>query len=373
MGASSRLALSRERVLAYRAGVHGLDGSGRGLAGVLGAGAQDNPPGRSARLTLALRGVKAPPGSTALVHSVRGAMHLHHTGDLGGYAAAVRPDDAADVSVQSFGPFGSQLAADGISLGSVTDDVAAAMSKVMADGVARTKGELSGAVTPLVDRRIAPWCDGCGVHHVHDGLFRFATLQAELTIDVESPTLFRYVRGTVGRRPARGDGRAEIVRRYLRLAGPVGLEHLATWLGLSTAGARRWWTLVEDDLVAVTVGPRTGSMLADDLEDLRSSADPPPVRLLGPYDPATALGDRELLVPDPAHRREVWKAAANPGVLLVNGDVAGIWRQKTTGRRLILTVRPFGRFTTAQRRDVGDDAQVIARHYGVDEVETHWA
>jgi len=372
MAASSGVRLTRDQVLAYRAAVQELDGGRRGLPGILGAGIQDNPPGRSALLALALRGREVPSRSTALVHSVRGAMLLHRTGDLGRFAAAVRPDDGTDMSVQSFGPFGQELAADGISLGRATDDVAVAMSEVMADGMARTKGELSSAVTPLVDGRITPWCNGCGVYHVHDALFRFATLQAGLTIEVESPTLFRFVRGTMGRRPARDGSRAEIARRYLRLAGPVTQAHLATWLGLSPAGARQWWTLVQDDLVAVTVGRRAGWMHSGDLGDLGSSADPPAVRLFGPYDPVTALGDRELLVPDPAGRRAVWRATANPGVLLVRGDIAGVWRQKTRSNRLTLTIHPFGELTAAQRRAVGDDAHAVARHQGADDVETRF-
>jgi hypothetical protein len=373
MAASSRVALTRDQVLAFRAAVHELDGGHRGRPGILGVGIQDNPPGRSARLALAVRGRSVSARSTALVHSVRGAMHLHHADDLGRYAAAVRPDDGTEVSVQSFGPFGPELAADGISLGRATDDVAAAMSTVMADGVPRTKGELSGAVTPLVDQRIAPWCDGCGVHHVYDALFRYATLQAALTIDVESPTLFRFVPTNIDRRPDRDGSRVEIVRRYLRLAGPVQPAHLAAWLGLSPSGGRRWWTQVRDELVEVTVGRRTGWVFADDLDDLRSSVDPPTVRLLGPYDPVTALGDRELLVPEPRRRREVWKATGNPGILLVRGDISGVWRQKTSGRRLTVTVQAFGELTAVEQRLAGEDARVVARHQGADDVETRFA
>ena len=79
----------------------------------------------------------------------------------------------------------------------------------------------------------------------------------------------------------------------------------------------------------VTVGRLTGWIHARDLDDMRSPVDPPTVRLLGPYDPVTALGDRELLVPDPRRRRDVWKATGNPGILLARGDISGVWRQRT--------------------------------------------
>ncbi|MGH8776159.1 MAG: winged helix DNA-binding domain-containing protein [Jiangellaceae bacterium] len=363
----TRVPISRKQVLAYRAAVHGLGGGA--ADNVLGAGMQDNPPGRTAKLGLVLRGVDLDDRTTALVHSVRAAMHLHRADDVGRYAAAVRPDDGAELSRQSFGPFGEQLAADGVDLGAAVDAVAEALRDVMADGAARTKGELSGAVTPLVDRRVTPWCNGCGVHHVYDALFRYGTLQAGLTIEVESPTSFRFLppSGTA-HRPDRDRSRAEIVRRFLHLAGPVKSAHLASWLGRTPAGAWRWWGLLEDEVTEIAVDRRSGWIRSEDLDELTSAPEPPELRLLGPYDPVTALGDREVLVPDAARRRDVWKAVSNPGVVLVDGDIGGVWRQKTSGNRLTITIRPFDRLGPAHRRAAEADAQTIAGHLGATDV-----
>jgi hypothetical protein len=374
MTSTNTLDVSRDQVLAYRARVHGLgDVAEARRDHVLGTGLQDNPPGRTALVALALRGRHSPRG-TSLVHSMRAAMHLHRSADLGRYAAALRHQDGSELSDQSFGPFGGDLAASGLGFGEALDGVAAAMSDVMADGVARTKGELSGAVTPLVDRRVAPWCDGCGVHHVYDALFRYGTLQAGLEIEVESPTLFRFVRSN--KITARADpdrSRAEIVRRFLRMAGPVRPVHLALWLGLTPAGAKRWWTLAEDQLTAVSVDGRKAWMHAEDVPELTDPPEPPVLRLLPPYDPVTELGDRELLVPDPAQRRKVWRAVSNPGVLLVRGDLGGVWRQRTSGGRLTITLDPFAAFTGDQHRAAAVDAQTLARHSGARDVEVRIA
>jgi hypothetical protein len=43
-------------------------------------------------------------------------------------------------------------------------------------------------------------------------------------------------------------------------------------------------------------------------------------------------------------------------VLLVDGVVAGVWHQRRSGRRVDVTVEPFGRLTAARRREL--DAQV---------------
>jgi Winged helix DNA-binding domain len=369
----SRTVLTRDQVLAYRADVHELGAPAGQVAGsgVLGVGVQDNPPGRSARLALALRGRPASDESTLLIHSVRAAMHLHHRDDLGRYAAALRYEDPGELSQHSFGgPFAQELAAGGFTFADAVDGVASAMRTVMADGTERTKGELSTAVTPLVDPRLTPWCAGCGVHHVHDALFRYGTLQAGLTVEVESPTMFRFVRnGQPLGRVSTLRSRREIARRYLRLAGPVRPATLAAWLGLSPGGGRRWWDLVAGKLAPVTVDGRTGWVHDADVPDLASPPEPPELRLLAPYDPVTQLADRELLVPDPAHRREVWRAAANPGVLLIRGDIAGIWRQSTSNRLLIITVTPFSPLTATQRRAAADDARTIAVHAGAADTE----
>jgi hypothetical protein len=374
VAATNTLDVSRDQVLAYRAGVHGLgDVTKSRRDDVLGTGLQDNPPGRTALIALALRGRHSPRG-TSLVHSLRAAMHLHRAGDLGRYAAALRHEDGSELSEQSFGPFGGELAASGLGFGEALDGVGAAMRNVMADGLARTKGELSSAVTPLVDRRVSPWCDGCGVHHVYDALFRYGTLQAGLEVEVESPTLLRFVRSDTTTARADPDrSRAEIVRRFLRMAGPVKAVHLAPWLGLTHAGAKRWWTLAEDQLTAVSVDGRRAWMHAEDIAELTDPPESPVLRLLPPYDPVTELGDRKLLVPDPARRRKIWRAVSNPGVLLARGDIRGAWRQKTSGGRLIITLDPFAALTVAQRREAAVDAQALARHAGARDVEVRIA
>jgi hypothetical protein len=37
-----------------------------------------------------------------------------------------------------------------------------------------------------------------------------------------------------------------------------------------------------------------------------------------------------------------------------------------------VTVRPFGELTAAEQRQAGEDARVVARHQGADDVETRF-
>ncbi|PRY00865.1 winged helix DNA-binding protein [Allonocardiopsis opalescens] len=355
--------MDRGRVIAYRA---------LSMRDVLPTGAQDHPPGRTARLALRLRGIEPDddPGGHALVQSVRGAIHLHAAADVDLYTAALRIEDGADIAPYSFGTFGRELSADGVRYDAALADVADAMRAAMAAGEPLTKGELSEAVTPAVPPRLAPWCGGCGVNHVHDGLFRAATLQAGLRIEVEHSTLFRYLppTGEAGPPADPAPARAELVRRFLRAFGPARPVHLAGWLGLTPAAGRRWWALAEDELEEVRLGGHRHYVLADAAAALLDAPEPEGTRLLGPYDPVTELADRELLVPDRTRRGSVWNPAGNPGVLLVDGEIAGTWRQRSASGRLTLTVRPFDGLGARRRSEVEAEAEWVGAALGAERV-----
>ncbi|MBB5791638.1 DNA glycosylase AlkZ-like family protein [Jiangella mangrovi] len=363
--------ITRAQVLAYRAAAAGLSGPGAGAEAILAVGVQDHPAGATARLAVALRGGG---GDGVLVHSVRAALHLHRADDLALLAAALRIDDGAQLAPQAIGPSGAQV---GAGFGAAVDEVAGVMREVMADGDARTKGELSGAVSPRVAPALAPWCAGCGVHHVQDALFRYATLQARLVAEVESARVFRFRRA-----PADGEhavdaagARAELVRRYVHVAGPVRPAHLASWLSLTPAAARDWWALVESELSEVDAGGRAGAVLTADLAALDDPPAPGELRLLGPYDPLTELADRELVLPDAARRKQLWAAAANPGIVLHDGEIAATWRRRTSGNRLTLTATPFVALPPgwAGHPAIQSDADVVRTLAGAREVRIETA
>ncbi len=364
--------VARKQVLNYRVAMHHLEHPADDplREGVLLAGVQDYPPGRTASIALRVRGATVDPDRVALVHSLRAAPHLHRAADLPCLAAALRLDDVSDLAKEQFGAFGQDMH---IGFAAAVDQVAEAMQTVSADGRPRTKGELSTALIELVDARLRPWCPGCAAHHVQDALFRYATLQAGLYISVRASGPFRYLSRPADRsRPDPQQSRRALVRRFLRLCGPARPEHLARWLALTPAAAQRLWRPLEDQLSAVTVEGRRGWMHHEDLDELRTAPAATDVRLLPPYDPLTELADRELVLPDRAHRGSVWRATANPGVLIVRGEIAGTWRQRATARRLTVTIQPFHALTAAEQRAARRQAEVLNEPAGL-AVETQFA
>ena len=45
--------------------------------------------------------------------------------------------------------------------------------------------------------------------------------------------------------------------------------------------------------------------------------------------------------------------------MLVDGVVGGVWHQKRTGRRLVITVEPLAPLTAAQRRQLEEEVALV--------------
>ena len=123
--------------------------------------------------------------------------------------------------------------------------------------------------------------------------------------------------------PPREAAGGELVRRYRRTYGPSNPAHFAAWAGLGKAHARELWALAEDDPVAP---PDLGGVL-----------------VLAPGDPVLLGRDREALLGDAAARKKVWAALGGMGLVLVDGAAAALWRGRKKGKRLEVTLEPFGK------------------------------
>ena len=97
------------------------------------------------------------------------------------------------------------------------------------------------------------------------------------------------------------------------------------------------------------------------------------MRLLPPFDPYLDQRDRDTLCPTRAVRKRARTGIGAPGVVLVDGDLAGLWRPQKKGKRLVVTVEPLSAGgTPSRRRDRGRGA-VLAPHRGAKTGEVSWA
>jgi hypothetical protein len=164
--------------------------------------------------------------------------------------------------------------------------------------------------------------------------------------------------------------RAELLRRYLRCYGPSTRADFAAWLGVRAGDAGLWWSLVEDEMTEVEFGRKTWILTAD-LDALQSAPTPKGVRLLPPRDPYTQLRDRETTI-DKQHHRDVWRAVGDPGTVLVDGEIAGVWRPRKRGRKLIITLRSFGTLPARTHKPLQAEAEQVATLRGASCVDVEF-
>jgi hypothetical protein len=199
------------------------------------------------------------------------------------------------------------------------------------------------AVTRALPGLLSPPCRGrCPDPHVEDSLFRLAGVRGVMRFVAATDDL-----GAMGE-PALSDqeARAGLVRRYRRCYGPASPATLAEWAGISVDDARRSLAASDEDPFTVGGDPVLGA------------------RFLPPYDPWLLDRDRATLVPDPAARRVLWRAAANPGVVLADSEPAAAWRTHTRGGRLARRVQALAGGPAVDREALVEEAQRVGRALG---------
>jgi hypothetical protein len=239
------------------------------------------------------------------------------------------------------------------------------------------KGDLSTALTSVLDEPYLRWCDPCQATHAYEQPFRLAALQAGLELEPgTSPPVLRRIPGLPApayrRLAGEADDRHDVVRAYLRLFGPATPNQVAAFLDAPLKEVKAHWPA---DVVAVVVegaagpeGART-ELLAEDAEALGATPGGtgrrPAVRLVGPYDPYVQGRDRELLVPTEPRRKDLWRVLGRPGAVVADGDVVATWRPRTSGKALTVVVEPWGDLTSTVARAVRGEAERLAAHRGV--------
>ncbi len=354
-----RVTVGRVAVLRFRLYHHGLLGerAPRGDLGVAPLGLPDVDHGGAA----AALAVRADLGDETLADVVEEGRLVPTYGARAAGALA-RPDDLHYVSHALLRP---DLRSDADA--ALVDRLATAALRALREHGPMTKEQLGEAIASDTPPEAMRSCERCGRDHPDDGLVKRLAWSGRLRIEHAERCTDRVA--AAGRwRPARhrrvrDQQRVELVRRFLRLHGPATVEDLAAWAGIDDGYASACWSLVSDDLVAVSAPHGDGWVDRADLDLLR---DPPPAsspRLVPGYDPLLQTRQRHSLVADRAQQRRIWRSTANPGVVIAHDEIAGTWRARTSGGRLDVRLRSFGAELPAQELEA--DASAVARARGL--------
>jgi hypothetical protein len=328
--------ISREQVLRFRVHAQQLDRAQDGevstAAHVLDLGVQDSGPDGS-RWALAVRGYAPDPDDLFTCWTIRGAPHAYRRAQAAAVAAAVEPVSEADAAKRVFDA-SRPLKDAGIPVLEALDHIAAEMRAIVTTPT--VKGDLSGALNARLPEPYQRYCRPCGAVHLYEQPFRLSALRGGLELRPgTSPPVLERIPGWRG--TARTvDPSLDPVRGLLRLLGPVTAQHVATYLDSPVKDVRERWP---DDVTEVVVEGQRRSILEADLDALVSPPDVSGVvRLLGPFDLFLQGRDRELVVPDEAHRKDLWRTLGRPGAVLVGHEILGTWRPRSAGRKLRLAV-----------------------------------
>ncbi|HEU5267327.1 MAG TPA: crosslink repair DNA glycosylase YcaQ family protein [Jatrophihabitans sp.] len=367
--------VTREQVIAYRVATQGLHREAQtvGDLDVLDIGIQEAM-GHPAAVAYAARLTEAaavtpdtvavgPGHRLALTWSLRGAPHVHRRADLDALAAALFPLSEADAAGR-LNETGPSVKRQGIAALDQFEIAVQAMRAVVTSATA--KGAASTEVTKRIPKPMRHECRACKTSHISDSAMRVATLPAGLEIEpgTAPPVLLRR-KGAKLPKAADAKALAALARAYLRFLGPATVTEFAGYLEARRVDVAEHWP---DDLVEVSVDGKTAYLAPGELAALRTAPAPELVRLLGPFDPFMQARDRATIVPDKSVHKALWPVLGRPGVLFVDGEVAGMWRTKTAGKKLSVTVEAFAALRPAVWTQVDAEAERVAVARGAADV-----
>ena len=175
-----------------------------------------------------------------------------------------------------------------------------------------------------------------------------------------SPT-FASFRSWLGRAPETPpDADRLLVRKFLHCHGPSTPALLAEWLGCSPAQARRLWNSVAQELEPVSVEGKARWLLSADRDALAHPCGPQER-----HDPYLDTRDRDVLLPDKALQKLVWRTVGNPGAVVLDGRISGMWTARTVRDRLELSVTAWQAFSARQQSMLEIRAQEYAAFRGL--------
>jgi hypothetical protein len=252
-----------------------------------------------------------------------------------------------------------------------TDELIAAMADALVDAELVAE-ELTGE---LVDR-VGRWAAEPRTEQFQQSVPRWRTvlhLAAHRGAICFGPNRGRRVtytnpaRWLPGFAPADGDAAmAALILRFLHAYGPATPAWFARWVGCPIGWARTRFAALGDRIAPVTFEEVDAWVVGDDLDvggdDAGRAGDGRRVHLL-PYFDAFGIGTfpRERLFPGPAWDRALAGGqAGNYPLLLIDGEVAGVWHQRRSGRLLDITVEPLSRLSSARRRDLEVEVERLA-------------
>jgi hypothetical protein len=295
-----------------------------------------------------------------MVWAARGAPHLHRRADLAALVERLWP--VSDTDAANRMKSGQIPEAGRLGIGAFTA-TAAAFREVVTGSMPR--GEVSTEVSKRVPAALTYYCRSCGAQHIAGNIWQHSGLAGGVQVESRGRDATLGPIPEAPPQPKRNAGVGDLIATILRFLGPATPSEVGRYLGTTAAEMKRVWPAGLDE---VTVDGRRAWLPSAAVADLVAAEPASGVRFVPPMDPLLQARDRDVLVPDRARQKQVWRTLGNPGALLLDGEIAGVWRPRMAGRRRIeLTVTPFVALTAKRRKEVESEAAEVARARDVPE------
>ena len=356
--------VDRVQAMAYRVAALGLASRGDDRPAdlpVLDLGVQEYTPD-SHRVALAARTRgELSDDRLVMVWAARGAPHQHRRADLAALVGQLWPVSDADAAARM--KSGQIPEAGRLGIGAFTA-TAAAFREVVTGSMPR--GEVSTEVSKRVPAELTYDCRSCAARHIAGNIWQHSGLAGGVRVESRGKDAMLGPIPKAPPQPAENRGIGDLITTYLRFLGPATPSEVAKYLGTTAAEMKKVWP---DGLDQVTVDGRKAWLPSSAVSDLDGASPAAGVRMIPPMDALLQARDRDLLVPDRGQQKEVWRVLGNPGALLLDGEIAGVWRAKMAGKKRVeLTVTPFVALTAKRRKEVESEAAEVARARDVPEV-----
>lgn len=155
------------------------------------------------------------------------------------------------------------------------------------------------------------------------------------------------------------EARLELARRHLHAFGTSTPDALSEWAGIKPDRARSTLEALGPELVPARTPAGDAWILASDEASLcrPETAAPAAVRLLPSGDTYYLLQgrDRSLLVEDAVRRGELWTPRVWPGAVLVDGEIAGVWRRAGA----VVDIQSWRELSPGERERVVGEAESL--------------
>ena len=149
-----------------------------------------------------------------------------------------------------------------------------------------------------------------------------------------------------------------MVRAYVRLLGPATPKQVAAYLDAPVKDVISRWP---GDVVEMSLNGEQRWVLSDDAGKLKSQP-ATTTRLLGPFDLFLQARDRPLLVDDLPRSKAPWPILGRPGTVLLDGEIAGRWRPRKSGKHFRFNIQLWTKASASVRDGISEQAERLAAY-----------